>query len=216
MCQSEGMNVRQSTVMLLGLLAGCAGGAPPASQAVTQPSSPCTTVTTPPPFVMLVLSVPQTVVSGTAADVTATGVDADGNRKDVTGAVTWTSSNLLAASASDGTLWGIGAGAVTIRAALGEVTAAADVTVLPIALASLELRAESEVAAAGDVTTWRIIGHYNDMSTADLTAHAAWSTSDPSVAAIDGPGQVRAVGSGMAMVTASSDGLDASEPMLVQ
>lgn len=216
MCQSEGMNVRKSTVMLLGLLAGCAGGATPESQAVTLPSSPCTTITTPQPFVMLVLSVPQTVVSGTAAVVTAAGVDADGNRKDVTQEVTWTSSNLLSASASDGTVYGIGAGAVTIGARLGEVSAAADVTVVPVALASLELRADSEVAAAGAVSSWRVIGHYNDTSTADLTAHADWSTSDPSVAAIDGPGQVRAVGSGMAMVTAASDGLDASEPMLVQ
>jgi len=219
MCQSEGMNVRKTslTFTLVALISGCAGGSSIDSQAVTIPSSPCnTTQATPNALVTLILSVPQSVVLGTAATITATGVDAAGNRSDVTNVVTWTSSNLLAASAGDGAVYGIGAGDVVIRATLGEITAAAAVTIVPVTLTSLEMRADAEVAAAGSVTAWHVIGHYNDGSTADLTASAAWSSSDERIATIGEPGQVLAVASGMAMVTAASDGLDASQPMLVQ
>jgi hypothetical protein len=185
-------------------------------QAVTAPSSPCDTVAAQ-DLIRIVLVVPTSVVTGRSAAITATGIDAAGNRSDITSTVSWTSSNFLAASASrDGRVYGIGAGDAIITATLGGVGAGAAVSVLPVELERLELVADTEVAPAGEITAWHVIGHYNDDSSVDLTASAAWSSSDQSVATVDEPGQVRAVAGGMATITAASGTIEASAPMLVQ
>ena len=210
--------MRKSTLIatLLLTISGCAGGSSADVQAVTVPGAPCDTVPTQ-DLIRIVLAVPTSVVTGTSAAITATGIDAAGNKSDITSIVTWTSSNLLTASASrEGKLYGIGAGDAIITATLGEVGGAAAVNVVPVALERLELRADAEVAPAGDVTAWHVIGHYNDDSSVDLTASAAWSSSDESVATVDDPGQVRAVASGMATITAAAGTMNASAPMLVQ
>lgn len=205
------------TLTLVSLLAGCNDLSTAGSQAVTVPSSPCDTTGAPvlQGAVALVLSVPATLVSGTTAAITATAIDANGVRTDVTRDVTWSSSNLLAASADAGKLTAIGAGGVTVRATLGEVTATADVSIVAITLLSLVMNAESETARSGALTAWRVTGHYNDGSTVDLTASASWATSDAGIAVVEQPGQIRAMGVGMAMVSASLSGQQVSAPLLV-
>jgi len=211
--------VRTSTLTLtiVTFLAGCVGSSSPANQAVTAPSSPCdtTTAAAPSDFDRLIVTVPATVVSGTSAPIRADGIDRDGKRTDVTSLVRWSSTNFLAASASGGKVYGIGVGTATIYATLGEMTAAADVGILPITLEALVLRADAEVAHAGAMTAWHVTGRYNDGSTADMTASATWSSSDEAIVAVDEPGQIRAVSTGMATITASAAGRDASAPMLV-
>jgi len=210
--------VTKSSLILtiVSLLSGCVGSSSPVNQAVTAPSSPCNTVApSPSDLVTLILTVPATVVSGTTAPIKATGVDAAGNRADVTTLVTWSSSNFLAASADKGKVYGIGVGSATITATIGEVSASADLSILPITLEALSLHADAEVARAGITTAWHVTGRYNDGSTVDMTNKAAWSSSDQSIVAVDQPGQIRAVATGMAMITASADGLDTSAPMLV-
>jgi trimeric autotransporter adhesin len=204
------------TLTLLSLLAGC-NGLSAGSQAVTVPSSPCDTTGAPVLQGVLSLRVnaPRSLVSGTTAPVTATATDNSGNHFDVTKEVTWSSSNFLAASTDGGTLYAIGTGAATIRATLGEVTATADVDILSITLESLTLVADSETATAGALTAWHVTGRYNDGSTADLTASASWTTSDANIAVVEEAGQVRAIGAGMAMVSATVSDQQASAPLMV-
>lgn len=204
------------TLTLVSLLAGCSDLLP-ASQAVTAPSSACDTTGTPvlQGAITLELSAPVTMVSGTNAPVTATAIDNSGKRTDVTGEVTWSSSNLLAASPDKGTLYAIGTGSVTIRATLGDVTASADVSIVAITLESLALTADSETASMGALTAWHLTGHYNDGSTSDLTASASWTTSDSSIASVVEPGEIRAIGAGMTMVSAAFSGQQASMPFMV-
>jgi hypothetical protein len=206
------------TLTLFSLLAGCNDLSTAGSQAVTVPSSPCDTAGAPvlQGAITLQLSAPRVLVSGTTAPVTATATDSNGNQSDVTRDVTWSSSNLLAASAGpDGTLYAIGAGSATIRATLGEVTASIDVSIAAITLVSLSITADTETVRAGGTAQWHVTGNYNDGSTADLTASANWTTSDAGIAVIGQPGQIRAMGAGMAMVSAALSGQQASAPFMV-
>jgi uncharacterized protein YjdB len=147
--------------------------------------------------------------------VTATAIDVRGVRTDVTREVTWSSSDFLAASADQGTLYAIGVGQATIRATLGEVTASADVSIVAITLDSLALAADTETTHVGTLTAWHVTGHYNDGSISDLTATASWSTSDSAIATVEQPGEIRAMGAGMAMISAAFAGRQASMPLLI-
>jgi hypothetical protein len=206
------------TLTLLALFSGCAGGPTPAAPpATTTPPPPCDgTAAGPQAIVTLIVSAPATMVSGTAANLSAIGFDAAGHASNVTAMVTWSSSNVLVASAGDGMLYGVGVGDAVIRATVGEITATADVSVEAIELVSLELRTDAGFAVAGGINRWRLFGHYSDGSAVDLTGLARWSSSDESIVAVDEPGQLRAVASGVALISAVADGHEASQPMLVQ
>ena len=205
------------TLTLVSLLAGCNGSSLDTSQAVTVPSSSCDTSGAPvlQGALTLLVSAPSAIVSGTTGAVRATAVDINGKHTDVTQEVTWSSSNLLAASAGGGTLYAIGAGPVTIRATLGEVTATADVDILAVTLDSLILIADAETAQAGALTAWHVTGHYNDGSTVDLTRSAQWTSSDAAIAVVEEPGAIRAMSAGMTTVTATLPEQQASAPFMV-
>ncbi|HEY2746793.1 MAG TPA: hypothetical protein VGL86_19325 [Polyangia bacterium] len=201
------------------LAVGCVGAAPTSQTTDTPASAPANAAAEPAPrYVSLAITAPGSVVSGTSATIGATAIDALGNKIDVTDHVTWTTTNFLSAAATGNTIYGIGAGKVSLTATLDEIlSASAEVEILAVTLESLSLSLDSDSATApsGALTSWRVTGHYNDGSTADVTSSAAWSTSDPTIALVQDPGQIYAVKEGMAMVTASLSGLVASAPLMV-
>ncbi|HXU70155.1 MAG TPA: hypothetical protein VN947_12550 [Polyangia bacterium] len=203
------------TIAFLSLLAAGCVGAAPTSEAVTVPSSPCDTIGVANGATTLSISAPRALVSGTFAAISATATDSEGNKTDVTGQVSWSSTNLLSASPSGGKLYGIGAGHVTITATLGEINASADVDVMPVSIQALAIGADAETSRSGGLTTWHVTAVYNDGSTADATDLASWSTSDPTIALVEQPGRIRALKGGMAMITASLLGVVTSAPLMV-
>lgn len=209
------MRYATTTLILATMLTGCVGASTPDSQAVTAPSTACDTTGHALSTVALVLSAPPQVVRGTAAALVATAISSDGSRHDATPLATWTSSSLLTASIVGGKLFGVGAGKATIRASLGEVSATAEVEIIPVTLQALTIDADAESAPAGAVIAWRANGHYNDGSTVDLTSSASWQTSDASVATVDDSGNIHTVATGMAVISVVSDGVEVSSPMMV-
>ncbi|MCA1663186.1 MAG: hypothetical protein LC659_02735, partial [Myxococcales bacterium] len=203
------------TLTLATLLTGCVGASSPDSQAVTAPSRPCDTTGHALATVALILAAPPQVVRGTAAAIVATAISSDGSRHDATPLVSWTSTSFLTASVTGGQLYGVAVGKATIQASLGEVSATADVEILPVALQALTLDADAESAPSGALVAWRVNGHYNDGSTVDVTASARWQTSDASIVTVDAPGQIHTVSTGMAVITVASDGVEVSSPMMV-
>ena len=203
------------TLILATFIGGCAGASTPDNEAVTAPSTPCDTSDHALATIGLVLSAPTQLVRGTAASIVATSISSDGSRHDATPLVTWSSTNFLTVAVSGGKLYGVGAGTATISASLGEVSATADVEIVPVTLQGLSIDADAESAPAGAVIGWRVNGHYNDGSTVDLTTSATWQTSDASIATVDEPGQIHALASGMALITVAADGVEASSPMQV-
>lgn len=200
------------TLTLVSLLTGCVGTQPPESPA---PSASTDTGNQAPAIVALVLSAPAQLIRGNSAQIVATAVSSDGSRRDATPLVSWTSTSFLTVSVTSGKLFGVGVGSATIRAALGDVTATADVEILPLTLQALTLDADAETAPAGAMISWRVHGHYNDGSAADLTSSAVWQTSDASIATVDQPGEIHTLASGMAMISVAAEGIEVSSPMMV-
>ena len=77
---------------------------------------------------------------------------------------------------------GIGTGTVTISAALGVTSAAANLTVTDATLESIAVTVSSPALAKGTSGAVTATGTFSDGSTQDITSQVTWSSSDPTVA----------------------------------
>lgn len=144
------------------------------------------------------------VSSGGSVQLSATGIFSDGSTQNMTGLLTYSSSNPLVATVnSSGMLQGLLPGSATITASLGSVSATLSVTITAATLQGLNLGAGTVTVAAGVSTQLSATGSYSDGSTQDLSAVVSWSSSAPSVAAVDATGKVTGLGTGSATITAT-------------
>jgi uncharacterized protein YjdB len=132
------------------------------------------------------------LAKGTGAVLRAAGVFSDGTRADLTGSVTWTSSDPSVVSVGNGaggagviTALAVG-GPVTLTAALpsGGPSATANVTVTPAALVSLEVAPATASVALGRAQRFTATGVFSDGSRQDLTTQVSWLSSDADVASV--------------------------------
>jgi uncharacterized protein YjdB len=132
------------------------------------------------------------LAKGTGAVLRAAGVFSDGTHADLTGAVTWTSSDPSVVAVGNGaggagvlTAVAVG-GPVTITAALpsGGPTATATVTVTPAALVALEVAPPTASVALGRAQRFTATGVFSDGSRQDLTTQVSWLSSDADVASV--------------------------------
>ena len=104
---------------------------------------------------------------------------------------------------SAGLVTAVGTGTATITAAAGGASGTAVVTVVQVAQSVTVAPAEATLAAVGD--TLRLTARAFDTNGNELTdAHFSWTSSDASVATVDGSGLVTAAGNGSATITASA------------
>ena len=117
--------------------------------------------------------------------------------------VSWSSADtLVAAVDSAGLVTAIGGGATTIAATAGEVSGTAAVTVLQSA-GSVIVSPSADTVALGD--TLRLAAEAFDANGHRVEgAEFRWSSSDFSVATVDGSGLVRGVAEGAATITATA------------
>ena len=129
---------------------------------------------------------------GRTRQFTALATLADGSTRDITGDVTWTSSDssVLAFStdpANPGLAFAVGEGTVEVSstdAASGVVSAPVSVEVVPAAADSLSISPSIvQALPAGQSQRFVVTAVLSDGTTGDLTALANWISSDPSVAA---------------------------------
>jgi len=193
------------------LLVGCANESSPIEMVSAPPASPAVTTTS-----TLSIVAPKAVVHGTNPQIAATVVDETGRPSDVTHKVSWSSSNILVVTVSDGHLYSVGPGEATVRASIGEQSATFEVTVVEKSVVSLTLVSDAQYATAGQTRSWSAIAQYNDGSSVDVTADADWSSSDEAIVVIDEPGELQAVAAGMATVSVAFAGQKSSSPFLVQ
>ena len=158
-----------------------------------------------------------TVPLGVEQAFTATGIFSDGTRQDLTAQVTWTSTpDTVATIAADGVATPVAQGTATISAARGGVSASTTLAVTGATLDALAVDPPGASIAAGTSAPFTATGIYSDGSTADLTALAAWSSSDAAVATISSAagshGVATGVAAGVATLTATFGGRsDAAE-----
>lgn len=141
---------------------------------------------------------------------------------DITGSVTWTSSNRAIATVnSSGLVTSVSPGTVTITATGGGefvgVVASATVTVsgAPGQSASRDLQSitlipgSSTLLTVGATTQFQAIGNYNlTPLTQDLTTTATWVSSNSGVATVSNAGLATAIAAGSTTITVKATGVN--------
>jgi uncharacterized protein YjdB len=193
----------QGTAKITGTLSGVTGSA---------------TVTVGAPIVktLVVSSTSQSIAPRTTAQFTATATMSDNSTQNVTGSVTWSSSNPSVASinfnGASGLAMGLTAGSsmitATVTDALGTVSSSATLTVSNATLTSISVTPTDLTGTnsipLGTVQQFTATGTFSDNSTQDISGTVVWSTSPTSVAAITTSGLATAKDVGTFTVTATS------------
>ena len=139
----------------------------------------------------------------------------DGTTQDVTANTEWTSSaGTIASVANSGLAKGrasaVAAGSATINAAYGGRTASAVVTVRTRNIQSLAISAASSVVVSGNQVKYTATANYSDGTSVDVTEDSTWTIDKSNVAILadsqNQPGQIVAVDSGSATLTAGFNG----------
>lgn len=195
-------------------LTNCGGG----SSTGTPPPPTLNSITVTPPN-------PQ-IPAGATEQFQATGNYSDGTTKNLTAAVTWSSSSTGAATiessgqSSPGLATAVASGSTNINAISGNVTGTTGLTVTNATLTSIFLSPSSTTISAGGSTQFTANGNFSDGTTQNITATAAWSSSNMSIVTVEttgqsNPGDASGVAVGSATVTATSQGVSQSAAVTV-
>ncbi len=143
---------------------------------------------------------------------------------DVTDSVTWTAANpSVATMSAAGVATAVGPGKTTITAESGSFTASSDIMVAPATAAAAPAApsivvtpATATATAKGETTQFLATGSIDGTGTArDLTRSVTWTSSNPSIASVNGSGQTTAAAAGTTTITASANGATASAALTV-
>ena len=193
--------IRVWTVLVgVTLAAACGGG---------DSGGPTAPPTVDPPRATTVMVSPATAELDVGETVQLTAVVRDQNSNVMAGAsVTWMSSETSVATVdAAGLVTGVSAGGpVTITATSGGQSGAAQITVLPPPVASVEVTSSEEAIFVG--ASAQLTAVTTDAEGNILTGRAVtWQSSNPSVASVDVSGLVTGVsGGGPVTITATSEG----------
>jgi len=208
---------------------GLVTGVSPGSVSITAASgtvSGSTNLTIAPATLVSIALIPAnpSIANGTQQQFAATGTYTDSSTHDVTGAVTWSSSDtsvatISNASGSNGLATSVSQGSVTISATLGTIAGVTGLTVTPAALVSIAVIPANVSIANGTGQQFAATGTYTDNSTQPLTTSVNWSSSDTTVASISNAsgskGLASSAGQGTATISASLGAVSGSTGLTV-
>jgi uncharacterized protein YjdB len=139
----------------------------------------------------------------------ATGLYSDGSKQDLTGQVTWTSTDPAIATVSGGVVTGVRAGAVTITATWQMLGAKASVRVTGARIVGLEVFPPVPTLPLPGTLQFSAIARFDDGSRSDATRLVTWESSDRSVLTISAEGFATSVRAGTSVVRATVGNLSA-------
>jgi trimeric autotransporter adhesin len=153
----------------------------------------------------------------TFTQLTATGTFVDGTTQDLSAMVNWSSSapNVATVGFQTGIVSGLAPGQATITAALGSVSATAAVTVTNASLTSIMLSPAHPSVASGSSQQFAAAGNFSDGSTQTLLG-ATWSSSNPTIAVVNGLGLATGTSPGTTTITAALSGVSGTTSLTVQ
>jgi hypothetical protein len=130
------------------------------------------------------------VPKGKAQQYTATGTYSDGTTQNLSAQAAWTSSNTAVASVTSpgGMALGLALGSTTIGATVSGITGSVTLTVIAPVLMAIQVTPAAASIAKGKTQQYTATGTYSDGTTQNLSAQAAWTSSNTAVAKITTPG----------------------------
>ena len=163
-------------------------------------------VPAPPSSIEVTPTVPS-AAQGTSRPLAATGLFSGSTTLDLTAAVTWSSSDELVATVSNGPgsrglATAVAPGTATLTATYAGVSGSTLLTVTAAALVSLDITPTTPSIARGTTRQFLATGSFSDGSTQDLTSTAVWSSSSDPVATVT-QGLATGVSPGLVIVTAT-------------
>ncbi len=170
---------------------------------------------------------PQGLVVDTQASVRyrATAIYTDGTETDVTGEVSWSSSDSAVATVSDapgskGVASALEAGTTNIVASFEGKTGQTSLTVNAATLSSIVVLPASPTLVVGSRRAFSAVGTYSDKSVSTVTETATWTSTNPAVATVSdsagSKGQVTAVSVGTATISATVGGVTGQQLVTVE
>jgi uncharacterized protein YjdB len=156
------------------------------------------------------------VALGTTQQFVATGTYSDNSTADISAQVSWTTSDATIATVdAAGLAHSVGIGTVTIGATLGVLGDSTVLTVDPAALVSIGVTPALPTIAVAATQQFVATGTYTDGTTLDLSAQVTWSSSDATVATIDGTGLATGIGTGASTITATLGAVSGNQLLTV-
>lgn len=144
--------------------------------------------------------------------MTATATYNDGSEKDITGSVTWSSSNTAVATVSDsGLVEGVDAGTASITATSGSISGATTVTITIADLSSIAISPTNASILSGQTESFTAIGTLQNGSHVDITNAVTWKSSNTSAATIASTG----IATGQSVSTAQTTSITATSGSVV-
>jgi hypothetical protein len=183
-----------------GVASGIAAGTTTITATFQATGSATLTVSpTAPALLAIAVNGTTTVPQNGTSQLTAIGTYDDSTTRDITSAVTWTSSSPDAATVSaTGLVSGVQIGGpVTITATDPTTTIAGSTQVtVAVALLSIDVLIPAPSLQPGQSTQLTACGTFSDGSSSDVTSSVAWSSSDPTSLTVSATGLVTGVNAG--------------------
>ena len=173
------------------------------------------TVTAPVLVSIAVTPANPSVTVGTTQQFIATGSYSDSSTQNLTGSVTWSSSDTAAATiTSAGLATGVATGNTTIQATSGSINGSTSLTVTSVLLSIAVTPANASIAK-GTTQQFTATGTYSDSSTLNLTSSVTWSSSNTAAATITSGGVATGVAAGGTTIQATSGSISGSTSLTV-
>ncbi|HEY1551957.1 MAG TPA: Ig-like domain-containing protein [Kofleriaceae bacterium] len=142
------------------------------------------------------------VPDGIDVAYTAVGQYEDGYTGDITPLVTWTSSSPTDASMAGDDADTHAVGKTTIAAWYDSLEGTTTLVITPAVVTSLQVNPQAPSLPVGQTQQMQAIAVYDDGSTIDVTAQAAWQSSATGVASIDASGDLDGLAPGASTIEA--------------
>jgi trimeric autotransporter adhesin len=152
----------------------------------------------------------------TSQQFQAIGTYTDGSTHNVTGQVSWTSSNTAVATiGGSGRAKALTPGSTTITATLGSISGSSTLDVSNATIVSISVTPSGRTIAPGTRLTFAATGVFSDHTTQVITRDCTWASDNHAVATVGAGGTATAIGPGTANISATFNGVSGMAPLNV-
>ena len=160
------------------------------------------------------------IAPGTKQQFVATGTYSDNSTQNLTGSVTWSSSNTVAATISSSTptqglAKAVAAGNTTISATSGTISGSTALNVTSAVITSIAVSPANTNIPLGIAQQFTATGTFSDGSAQDVTGVVTWKSSIASVASITVSGLATGLNIGTTNISATLGTVSGSAPLTV-